>query len=143
MGPNGGAMGPSWHYVKVLTWTSNCFLTAPQSILLGDRVAGILVASYGGTMAAGLDTWRVMDADEWFPLAAHGPPNPMTDFDLNWWAIEGLADLGGNAFRYAGEADISGIRVKPPPLGPHQYHDVKKEEKKKKAEEAEEVCQIG
>ena len=83
-------------------------------------------------MTAGLDTWRITNADEWFPLAAHGPPNPSTDFDLNWRTIEGIPDLGGNAFHYSGESDITGIRVKPPPLGPHQFHLAKREEKKKK-----------
>ena len=102
-----------------------------MTILLGDLVAGILTASYGGHMTAILETWKVTDRNEWKMLAAHPPPDPMTDIDLNWWTIEGLADLGGNAFHYAGEAEITGVRVKPPPLGPFEFHQTKKNEEKK------------
>ena len=80
---------------------------------MGDLVTGILVASYGGFMTAVLDTWKKTDRDEWKMLAAHPPPDPMTDIDLNWWTIEGLADLGGNAFHFAGDAEITGVRVNP------------------------------
>ena len=128
MGPNIGAADPSWRYVKVVTWAPDAILAEPCAILLGDLVTGIQVASYGGMVTAGLDTWRLADADEWFSLAAHGPPNPSTDFDLNRRAIEGLPELGGNAFHYTGGADITGIRVKQPPADPHEYHQKKKEE---------------
>ena len=105
-------------------------ITGPNTIFLGDLITGILVATYGGTMTASLDTWRVTNAEEWFSLAAHGPPNPATDFDLNWWTIEGIPDLGGNAFHYTGEAELTGARVKPPPLDPHQFHAMKRERRK-------------
>ena len=92
-------------------------------------MTGIFAASYGGHMTAGLDTWRPTNADEWMALAPFDLPNPLLEIDLNWWTLEGLPDLGGSAFYYPGEPDITGFRMKPPPLDPHQYHAEKKKKK--------------
>ena len=42
-----------------------------------------------------------------------------------------MPDLGGNAFHYPGDSDLTGVRIKPPPLDPHRFHEERKEAKKK------------
>ena len=121
---------PSWHYVRIVTWTSNCLVTTPTAFLLGDLVTGLFAASYGGHMTAGLDTWKPTNSVEWDALAPYDLPNPLLEIDLNWWAIEGLPDLGGSAFHYAGEPEITGFRIAPPPLDPHKFHQERKAKKK-------------
>ena len=81
-------------------------------------------------MTAGLDTWRPTDRQEWLMLSATPPPGPKFEIDLNWWTIEGIPDLGGNAFHYPGDMELTGVRVKPPPMDPHAYHAARKEKKK-------------
>ena len=67
-----GNKDPSWHVCRVATWASNCLVTSPTAILLGDPATGILAASYGGYMTAVLDTWHPTCAEEW----ALFPPFP-------------------------------------------------------------------
>ena len=81
-------------------------------------------------MAAGLDTRRPTSRGEWKSLPPYEPPNAMCEIDLNWRTIDGVPDLGGNAYRYSAEADITGIRTAPPPLGPHRYRQDRIEKKK-------------
>ena len=42
--------------------------------------------------------------------------------------MEGIPDLGGAAFFYEWNAELTAIRIAPPPLGPHSLHRRRREE---------------
>ena len=52
-----GDVNPPWHVCKIFAWTSNFMSVGPQVISLGYPVSGLIAASYGGYMAAFLETW--------------------------------------------------------------------------------------
>ena len=97
--------------------------------MLGECVAGAIAASYGGNMTAVLDTWRVTNADEWHLLCPLPFPDTLAELDTNCWAVDGVPDLGGNAYFYAGESFLTGVRIKPPPQDPHEYRRDRKARK--------------
>ena len=114
------------HWVKVKTWSPNCLLTEPASLLLADTVTGALTASYGGYMAAVLEDWRPCTPFEWSMYDRLPDVNPWSGFDAHPLAISGLPCLGGRALYYAGPALLTGVRIAPPPLGPRRYHEATK-----------------
>ena len=90
------------------------------------------MASYGGYATAILENWRPCALDEWNSLSILPDPNPWGDFDTHPMTLAGLPALGGSAYFYPGDADLTGVRVKPPPLDQHQYHARMKDVKEKK-----------
>ena len=121
----------SWRYRRVRTWTSEFLATAPQSLFLGDMVTGALSASYGGIMAAILDTRKLTTMDEWAALDPYEVPLPTTDFDTYTWTLGALPELGGCAFYCEGNARLAAVRIAPPPTGPHTSHRRRLEEAEK------------
>ena len=134
-----GETEPSRHYCKVLTWSSNFLVTAPAAVLAGDLVTGVLTATYGGYMAAILETWRLTTPDEWRMCGPLPPPCPRTEIDINQATVDGLPVLGGMGFYYEGGARILGVRMAPPPQDPHLYHFEKKEKKEKEEDDPDHV----
>ena len=56
-------------------------------------------------------------------------PDVLNDLDWNRWAVDDVPDLGGDAFFYEGDSILTGVRVAPPPMGPHSFHRERKAKK--------------
>ena len=52
------------------------------------------------------DEWKPVGAEEWWALEPAPLPNPREDIDANYWSIESIPVLGGNAFYYEGGARL-------------------------------------
>ena len=121
--PEGAAKGPeSWMWCKVVAFSSNLLLTEPGVVLLGTVVTGVLAPTFGAHMAALLESWAISSGDEWHFYGPGEAPRPM-NFDLDHGTADGLPVSAGSGFdlqrlRYA----ISGVRLRPPTLGPHVFH---------------------
>ena len=47
-----------------------------------------------------------------------GTPPRFGDWDLDDWAVLGIAKLGGGWYFYLGTSDLTGVRLEPPTKGP-------------------------
>ena len=119
----------------MLTWSSNFLVTQPTALLAGDLVTGVLTATYGGYMAAILESWRLATPDEWRMCSPFPASCPLADIDFNQATLGGLPVLGGMGFYYEKEARISGVRMAPPPKDPHLFHLTRKEQKWKEEDD--------
>ena len=47
-----------------------------------------------------------------------------------FWPVEGLPDLGENAFYYDGPTRMADVRARPPPMGPREFCEDRKQNRK-------------
>ena len=103
-------------------------VTEAFSLLCGDLILGLFAASYGGYMTAVLDTWRPIRESD-FRTLPRAALIPGEDIDFNPWTVDPLPRLGGSAFYYPGDADLTGARVKPATNDPHVFYQETREKK--------------
>ena len=109
----------SWHYCKVYAWTSNFITVGPTAISLGGPATGVTSASYGGYMAAVMDTWALTTMGEWALTSPFPPLCDIETIDMNRWALDSLPELGGDGFYYEGPERLADVRTAAPPLDPN------------------------
>ena len=96
----GGDRGPSWRYIRRVTWSSGCMPTPHSVAMHGAIMAGVPTSAYVDYMAAVLETWARTSPDERAHLAPLPVPGARADPDFNVWAVGGIPDLGGGVFHY-------------------------------------------
>lgn len=76
-------------------------------------------------MTAISDTWKVPDVNEWALLAPFDTPCATSEIDTNFRTIDSLPALGGNASHYEGPGKLTDVRLEPPPMGTHRFHQLR------------------
>ena len=125
-----GEIDLSWHVCEIFAWTSNLMSVGPAVISLGDPVCGLIAASYGGYMAAVLETWKKVAMDDWARTCPYPPPNDLDSIDFNRWAVDALPELGGDGYYYEGPARLTSVRSAAPPLDPRLFFQARRERAK-------------